>query len=468
MPAPARLKHLFIDLNSFFASVEQHVAPRLRGKPVAVAPISAPTGCCIAASYEAKARGVKTGTSVGDARRLCPDITIVHARPRLYVLMHHRILKAVDTVLPVHKVRSIDEMDCLLDATQRTPERAEQVAHAVKQAIYKHCGPTMRCSVGVAPNQVLAKLGTDLMKPDGLVILRPEDLPGKIAHLSPQELSGIGPRMMHRLHRAGIDTIAQLCERDAKELRRLWGGVVGERWWHWLRGEETFEPPTRKGTVGHQHVLAPELRTTESARAVAYRLALKAAARLRHEGFAARKLALGLSFADNHAYGNPWGGTAWGRWAALGQGCVDTPTMLDALDTLWARVPPGKPVLVSVTLLDLVYPRSQTLPLFEHERRREGLSRAMDKVNQKFGANTLYTANMHGVRDHATGGIAFASVPDLALADSVRSRQRGTEEGPEDFLSDHELNRMLDEGLAREQPRREAAPLIASRTASCP
>src|ERR1700746_1386837 len=108
------LNWLFVDLNSYFASVEQEVRPDLRGRPVGVVPMMADTTCCIAASYEAKAFGVRTGTIVADAKRMCPDIVLVEARHEIYVEYHHRIVEAVETCLPVTAVMSIDEMVCRL------------------------------------------------------------------------------------------------------------------------------------------------------------------------------------------------------------------------------------------------------------------------------------------------------------------------------------------------------------------
>src|SRR5580698_2495270 len=108
------LNWLFVDLNSYFASVEQEVRPDLRGRPVGVVPMMADTTVCIAASYEAKAFGVKTGTMVGDAKRICAEIVVVEARHELYVDYHHRVVEAVESCLPVTAVLSIDEMACRL------------------------------------------------------------------------------------------------------------------------------------------------------------------------------------------------------------------------------------------------------------------------------------------------------------------------------------------------------------------
>ena len=129
------LRSLLVDFNSYFASVEQQVEPRLRGKPLGVVPMMADTTVCIAASVEAKRFGVKTGTKVGDAKKMCPNMEFVVARHELYIDYHHRAVAAVDTVVPVRAVLSIDEMDCELTGRWREPARAMKIAHEVKAAI---------------------------------------------------------------------------------------------------------------------------------------------------------------------------------------------------------------------------------------------------------------------------------------------------------------------------------------------
>lgn len=427
-PRPS-LTTLFIDLNAYFASVEQQMRPELRDRPVAVTPVLHDSGSCIAASYEAKAFGVTTGTRVGEARRLCPGIRIVPARPRLYVRMHHRILEAIDRFIPVDAVHSIDEVSCRLDRTQQDPARAVDLARRIKRGIAAHAGRCLRCSIGIAPNRFLAKVATDMHKPDGLVVIERHELPDRLFDLELTDLPGIGARMSARLARAGIVTVRQLAALSESDLERAWGSIVGRRWWRWLRGEEVDEPRVIRRSVGHQHVLPPRFRTDEGARAVAFRLLHKAAARLRHVGFAARRLTLSVRFRREAAApdGMPepgpgfggWGRGSWHATAPLGACCRDTPTMLEALGRLWATRPAGVPVLVGVTLHDLVTPESQSPPLFGGERRRADLSRAMDEVNARFGANTVYTGTIHESRRTGSGGIAFGSVPDLDVADTV-------------------------------------------------
>src|SRR5436190_7503135 len=132
---------LFLDMNAYFASVEQQAQPGLRGRPVAVVPVMTNSTCCIAASYEARPYGIRTGTNVGEARRLCPRLRLVEARHELYIRTHEKIIEAVETVLPVAQVCSIDEMACRLSPQHRSVEEALVLAGNVKRAIAQRVGP---------------------------------------------------------------------------------------------------------------------------------------------------------------------------------------------------------------------------------------------------------------------------------------------------------------------------------------
>ena len=174
------LKWLFLDLNSYFASVEQQECPALRGKPVAVVPMMTDSSCAIAASYEAKACGIKTGTKIYEAKRMCPDLTCVLARHDVYVDYHHRIFGEVANYLPVSEVCSVDEGACLLLGKERDPDNAVALAETIKRALRDHIGHAITCSIGIAPNRFLGKVASDMQKPDGLIVLKPEDLPGPL------------------------------------------------------------------------------------------------------------------------------------------------------------------------------------------------------------------------------------------------------------------------------------------------
>src|SRR3989442_12754391 len=145
-------RFLFIDMNAFFASVEQQERPELRGRPVVVAPVMADSTCAIAASYEAKAFGVHTLTSVKDAKRLCPDIQIVGARPRLYQQYHQRIVEVLNDHFVTVKVLSVDEMACLVSRYCAGAEAERKLGLRVKLDLYRRLGECMQCSTGVAGN----------------------------------------------------------------------------------------------------------------------------------------------------------------------------------------------------------------------------------------------------------------------------------------------------------------------------
>lgn len=398
------LRWLFIDMNSYFASVEQQDRPELRGRPVAVVPMLADTTCCIAASYEAKAFGVKTGTLVGEARRKCPGLVFVEGRHRRYVEVHHQILKAVESCLHVDRVMSIDEMACRLMAGERAAEAATTLARRVKAALRAQVGTELRCSIGVGPNVTLAKVAADMQKPDGLTLLPSEELPRRLWELELQDLPGIGPRMFKRLRRSGLTSVRQLTSLNQSELAALWGSKVhGERWHALLRGEDLVEPQSERKSLGHSHVLPPKLRTESGAVAVLQRMLHKAAWRMRSYGLAARALTVHVRML---------GGPQW-RSAARTEPLADTPNLLHILLELWRKRPAGKPLKVGVVFGELIELAKLPPQLYGRDRRLLALSQAMDRLNEKFGVQAAYFGGIHGVLDRAPTRIAFNRIPEL-------------------------------------------------------
>src|ERR1700722_762469 len=287
---PDRFGFLHIDLNSFFASVEQQIHPEYRGKPLGVCGTMADTGALIAASYEAKALGIHTLTKVGEAKRICPEIILVDGSHSVYSEYSHEIAKAVERCCPVAHTPSIDEMVCQLMGRERETPAARRIALEIKQAIKDDVGETLRCSIGMAPNRYLAKIASDMQKPDGLIGLLPSQLPRAIAHLDLRALPGVGSRTEKRLNAKGIHTMEQLLALDRAGMHKLFDSVWGDRMYHWLRGAETGDDGATvlsgmQKTLGHSHVLAPEHRTPEGAWAVAHKLLHKAAMRMRMEHF---------------------------------------------------------------------------------------------------------------------------------------------------------------------------------------
>ncbi len=424
-PAMPRVRWLFLDLNSYFASVEQEVEPTLRNRPIAVVPAMVDTTCCIAASYEAKAFGIRTGTQVGEAKRMCPDLVLVEARHELYIKYHHRVVEAVEGCIPVSSVRSIDEMACQLIGREQPLLAAMHLGRRIKTAIREKAGATIRCSIGLAPNRYLAKIASDMEKPDGLMALTRDLLPHALLGLTLRDLVGVGSRMERRLNSQGVHTMAELVALTPEQLGQAWGGVQGERLWHWLRGADFHDADLEHPkSIGHQHVLPPEFRTPEGAYAIAHKLLHKAAMRLRMQHLWAARISLGLHFAvpKDDARGKHHSGIPQQTWSEQLRliECQDSQTMIEGLQKLWAMRPAAalhqKPFLVSVTLLDLVPDALHTLNLFsglEEEVGRGELANTMDRLNHKYGTETLYFASMHLARAAAPTRIAFQSIPEL-------------------------------------------------------
>jgi len=405
------INYLFLDMNSYFASVEQQLRPELRGKPVAVVPMLAETTCCIAVSYEARRYGIKTGTRVQDARLLCPRLELVEARPKEYVRIHHQILRAVDTVLPVEAVLSIDEMVCKLVGGEKEPAHARKLGEQVKEAIYRHVGGQLRCSVGLGPNRFLAKVAAEMHKPDGLTLLQPSDLPHRLYSLQLRDLPGIGPGIEQRLFKHGVTTVEQLYQLSVLQLAQVWGSRVhGFSWWHRLRGADLPEAPTRRRSLSHSHVLPPVFRSEAGARAVLTRLVHRAAARLRHEGYWAGSVALFVRFLEGAEQ------RSWEAYSHI-QPSQDTLSLLRVSLQLWQQKPEGTPFKVGIALGHLIPELELGWPLFESEQKLLRLSQAMDQANGKYGPQALYFAGMHRTEQSAVTRIAYSRIPDLDLPD---------------------------------------------------
>lgn len=401
------LHYLFVDFNSYFASVEQQTRPELRAKPVAVVPMDVDTTVCIAASYEAKKFGVKTGTGVREAKQLCPHLAIVEARPSLYVEYHHKLVQAVESCIPVDHILSIDEMVCELTGSQQRRERAVALARQVKNTIYSTVGTELRCSIGIAPNVFLSKTASDMQKPDGLVVIDLDDLPDCLFKLELMDLTGIGPRMEKRLRQSGIHTVRDLWNADKAQLRKIWGGIEGERMYENLRGERVYSPPTQRASVGHSHVLEPEFRTEEKAIAVIHRLLQKAAVRLRSYGCLAGAMSVRIRYLS---------GVRWVDEMHFTD-TQDTLLLINALTTMVSRKPVvgDIPFKVGVTLFKLSDATTATPTLFPFTRSSPALNAALDKLNSKYSRQTIYFGGAHAALDSAPMRIAFSHIPDPEL-----------------------------------------------------
>ena len=404
------LHWLFFDLNSYFASVEQQESPELIGKPVAVVPMMTDSTCAIAASYEAKRYGIKTGTKIYDAKKMCPKLICVLARHDVYVDYHHRILDELENHLPVTTVCSIDEAACRLIGREQQQQNAIAIAHNIKQGLRDNIGDAIRCSIGIAPNAFLAKVATDMQKPDGLTILEPDNYQHKLFKLKLNDLTGIGHNMERRLNHAGIYSIEQFWNISPKHARKIWGSVGGEKFWYKLHGYEVPDKETQKRVVGHSRVLEPSLRAPDKAFNITKQLALKAATRLRRYDLYARRFALQVK-------GSTQG---WGREISFSP-TRDNFMFVKTLSQLWDQMlwetKAQSLRKVSISIHDLYKPEEVTLDLFaetdNNSTKNPTLSNAMDTINKRYGINTVNIGTVSKTTaGHVGTKIAFNRIPE--------------------------------------------------------
>lgn len=407
--SPPSLNWLFLDLNSYFTSVEQELRPELRGRPVAVVPVMAETTCCIAVSYEARRYGLRTGVAVREARARCPEIVLVESRPRVYVEMHHSVRAAIERCLPIETVLSCDEFACRLVGRQRERDRAIALAEEVKEQIRRRAGGTLRCSIGLGPNRLLAKIAGEMQKPNGLQAIEQDGLPEALDGLALGDVPGIGRRMERRLERAGVTTMRELSRLSRERLRELWGSVLGERMWLELRGEDLPEPAARPAcSISRQHILPPALRTRDGCRQTALKMLLDCAAKLRRNEMWASGLGVAIYHLD-HSFVFE----AHSRIPA----CQDIFSLQAHLLPLWKGAPNHTPASLCVFLTDLQATPTPSLFPAEHASARMAANRAVETLQQRFGQGAVYLASLHGAQEAAPTRISFGPPPPLAAFD---------------------------------------------------
>lgn len=410
MRRPLDIERLYIDCDGFFASVEQQVHPHLRGKPVGVVPFKDATHTCvIACSREAKLRGVKNVMDIKEARERCPDIILVPQSPDLYRRAHNALLSEISAVIPVDAVKSIDEITCRVSPSERGDPRA--LGLRIKKRIADNIGPFITCSIGFAANRQLAKMASKTSKPNGNMVWHPHEMPGPLLKLTLRDIPGIGARIEQRLVRCGIASMAALLATQPKHMRKLWGNVTGERLWYALHGYDVQAPPSGRGMYGHGRVLPPDHRTIEPAKSASRLLLVKAARRMRRDGWNAGRLWLWLDLMGD-------GPAHRGAWLPA---VHDDQAVLSALERLWSDVQPRLPrrariLLVHVTLLDLTRASERQLDILlnddKQRRRWEDTTAAIDRLNRKHGRTLVsigpWTPPPGG---YAGGKISYTRIP---------------------------------------------------------
>ncbi len=422
------LRWLFLDFDSYFASVEQQEHGRWRGRPLMVVPLenTSATGA-IAVSREARAAGVRRGMMVDEARRLCPGIGVFPARHEVYVAWHHRLMREIERHAPLDQVHSVDEVSVRLGRSQQRPENALALARAIKAGIAARVGACLTCSIGIAPSRLLAKLAAEMDKPGGLRLLAGQDLPAAIVHLPLEEIPGISRGISRRLARAGVSDMPGLWKLAPKQARAIWGSVTGERFIRALHGQDVDAPPPGPPrSFGHGRVLEPSCRTPPAAWPVACALVLKAAVRLRRAGMAAGGMTLAVRWLRGghgaHQAGRG-GGLDDAAWSLRFSASTESFVFLRKLEILWSQCertarkrPDSRLRNVSVHLHHLEPESARQLDLFdgldEKRRKRERLWAEIDRLNRRFGARSVEPASLRHLKLKYLGAkIAFGRIP---------------------------------------------------------
>ncbi len=399
---------LHLDMNSYFASVEQQANPFLRGKPVAVLATMTSHGCALASSKEAKAFGVKTGIRADEARQRCPQITFVEVDPAKYRSTTKRIFTILTEYSEAIEPYSIDE--AFLDLTGAAPslEAAAQLGYEIKQRIQDEIGEWLTCSMGVATTRWLAKFGGDTAPKGGLVILHRGNIGAYLTGRDVQEAWGIAAATAARLNALGIFTLDQLMVASPVNMLEtmgmrgyeLWANVNGVE----LGGLETPRPPK---SIGHSHVLRVRTRDPRFHKGLVARLCERAGRRLRELGLEAHGVYA-------HASLELRGGIGGSR--KLGVGISSTPAMFRAI---WAMLEPGvrvdRPTYYAVGLFRL-RPMTNQLSLFG-ALKSSALARAMDALNNKYGEETVVQGELLRLEDHhAPDRIGFRKTVGVDIA----------------------------------------------------
>lgn len=380
---------LHLDMNSYFATAEQQANPYLRGKPVGIIK-AAGRGCVIAASVEAKKFGVKTGTTVWEARKLCPQITFVPSDMDKYLSLTHKMIEVVNDYSPTMEVFSIDEVFADVSQSQECfSGGAMQIALEIKQRLRQELGEWMRASIGISFTRLTAKLASEMKKPDGLTWLTPENYLTATEGIKVEDVCGIGQSRTAYLRARGAYFLGQ-----ARRLLDLPPEIAELVWLKLdepLTAVEEVEPAK---SVSRTYTTYKELRSEVEIERLVRNLVEEAAAKLREMGMAGRTFGLNLSSSLRQE-------NFWQRLTTK----TSTDDGLVVFDLLWKKFRQSPPLpgvrFAGVWISNLVF--NYQLPIFK--RRRELLA-AVDKVNSRHGLFTVYPARLMSgelIRPEVTG-----------------------------------------------------------------
>jgi DNA polymerase-4 len=387
---------LHADLDSFFASVEQRDAPRLRGRPVIVG-----GGVVLAASYEAKAFGVQTAMGGRQAKRLCPQAIVVPARMSAYSEASKAVFAVFDDTTPLVEGLSIDEAFLDVRGLERISGTPEEIAATLRRRVLDEVG--LPITVGVARTKFLAKVASAVAKPDGLLVVPPGAELEFLHPLPVERLWGVGVKTAEKLHARGIVTVRQVAELEEAALVELLGRASG-RHLHALahnRDPRRVRTGQRRRSIGSQRALGRTPKTPDTIDATLMAIVDRLGRRLRGARRVCRTIVLRLRFSDF---------TRATRSHTLAEATAHTPTILAAARGLLAAAMPlierQGLTLIGISLTNLQ--NDDAIQLALPLDRQRALDATLDTVRDRFGSEAITRAALVG-RDP---GIVMPLLPD--------------------------------------------------------
>ncbi|OHB20760.1 MAG: hypothetical protein A2666_05435 [Parcubacteria group bacterium RIFCSPHIGHO2_01_FULL_47_10b] len=378
--------YLHIDLNCFFASVEQQANPFLRGKPIGI--VADPTGRYVrrgvlaTASYPAKAKGVKSGMPAFQAKQLCPEIILIGGDGDKYEYISNCFNNIVRRYSDDVTQFSIDEAYMEVDSVRHLLGSPTTIAHNIKQAMREELGTCITCSIGIGPNRILAKLASDLQKPDGLVEITHENKFEVLRSVPLDALAGIGPKTRAHLEALGIVDFDDLYKADDLFLKNAFG-VWGINLKRVAQGHESgFFRYThnQQKSIGHSRTVNANMETLEQLKPLLKRLSSKVGQRARKHGLVGQTVHVQLKY---------WDFEHWGMQRKLGFGINDDSAIYkEALGLLVTHRQPTKPVrLVGVSISDT---REDVQgDLFDYTKQSHDRMDALDRMRARYGKRTF-------------------------------------------------------------------------------
>ena len=392
-----------IDMNAFFASVEQRDFPSLLGQPVAITN-GMRGSCIITSSYEARGFGIRTGMRVREALRLCPHLVQRPARPRVYARVSRNIMHSITSVCPDIEVFSVDEAFADLTSCQKLYGSPEEAARLLKQSVYRASG--LLCSLGLSGDKTTAKYAAKLNKPDGFTVIPPWQAKSALQHVPVTDLCGIAKGIGRFLSEHGVNYCGDMEKLPISVLSRRFGNL-GRRIWYMCQGADPdpLHPDVAAPkSIGHGKVMPPNTRNRDVLLTYLQHMCSKVGARMRRHEMEAKTFWIGLRIEGG------WLGSK----SQLAEFSNDQQKIYQLgrriIDLYWK----GEGIhQVQVTALD-PQPAAMQMDLFstqKEEKSHQQLNSAMDSINERYGELTLSPARLLN-RSEMPNVIAPAWKPD--------------------------------------------------------